>query len=43
VSFDGLHAVIADNFQMKVGDGYWLVFHRNMISRTMLIQYATEE
>ena len=41
--FEALHAVIADNFQMEVGDGYYLVFHRNMISRTMLIQYSTQQ
>lgn len=41
--FEVLHAVIADNFQMAVGDGFHLVFHRNMISRTMLIQYSTQE
>ncbi len=41
--FEVLHAVIADNFQMAVGDGFHLVFHRNIISRTMLIQYSTQD
>ena len=41
--FEVLHAVIDDNFQMAVGDGFHLVFHRNIISRTMLIQYSIQE
>ena len=42
-SLDEVHAVVADNFQMSAGDGWILVFHRNMSSRTMLIQYTTAE
>ena len=37
-----VHAVVADNFQMSAGDGWILVFHRNMSSRSMYIQYTTD-
>lgn len=40
---EALHAVVADNFQMGVGNGYYLVFHRNSLSRTMLIQYSSQD
>ena len=39
---DVLHAVLADNFQMEVGDGYYLVFHRNSVSRSMYLHYSSQ-
>ena len=42
-SVEEVRAVVANNFQMSAGDGWILVFHRNMSSRSMYIQYTTAE
>ncbi len=39
---EAVQAVVADNFQMEVGDGYYLVFHRSRHSRSIYIHHNSE-